>query len=119
MVSDVVELRYRGRSVRGADLRRPGHADDCVTVHLGYGRTRAGRVGNGAGFNAYALRTADALWFGGGLEIAADGRALSARLHAGPPPDGRPRARFAPSRATSSSAIPESVREGDEHAAAD
>ena len=28
-----------------------------VTVHLGYGRTRAGRVGNGVGFDAYALRT--------------------------------------------------------------
>ena len=39
----------------GAGVRRsPGHPDDCVTVHLGYGRTRAGRVGSGAGFNAYA-----------------------------------------------------------------
>ena len=35
----------------------PGHADDSVTLHLGYGRTRAGRVGQRAGFNAYALRT--------------------------------------------------------------
>ena len=43
-----------------------GHPDDCVTVHLGYGRTRAGHVGTGAGFNANALRTSDALWFGRG-----------------------------------------------------
>ena len=31
-----------------------GHPDDCVTVHLGYGRTRGGHVGTGAGFNANA-----------------------------------------------------------------
>jgi molybdopterin-containing oxidoreductase family iron-sulfur binding subunit len=47
----------------------PGHAEDCVTVHLGYGRTRAGRVGDGMGFNAYALRTSAAPFFAGGLKI--------------------------------------------------
>jgi molybdopterin-containing oxidoreductase family iron-sulfur binding subunit len=36
----------------------PGHADGCITVHLGYGRWRAGRVGNRVGFNAYVLRNA-------------------------------------------------------------
>ena len=50
----------------------PGQADDTVTVHLGYGRTRAGRVGNGAGFNAYALRTSDAPWSAPGCEVARD-----------------------------------------------
>ena len=54
IISDVVELRYRGRTVRGALFAVAGHPDDCVTVHLGYGRTRAGHVGTGAGFNAYA-----------------------------------------------------------------
>ena len=46
IISDVVELRYRGRTVRGALFAVAGHPDDCVTVHLGYGRTRAGRVGS-------------------------------------------------------------------------
>ena len=32
------------------------------TLHLGYGRTRGGRVGNGNGFDAYGLRTANAPW---------------------------------------------------------
>lgn len=53
---DVVELRYGGRKVRGPIWIMPGHADKSATVHLGYGRTRAGHVGSGAGFNAYALR---------------------------------------------------------------
>jgi molybdopterin-containing oxidoreductase family iron-sulfur binding subunit len=46
-----------------------GHPDNCATVHLGYGRSRAGRVGSGAGFNASAIRTSNALWFAGGAGI--------------------------------------------------
>ena len=30
----------------------PGHADDSATLPLGYGRTRAGKFGTKAGFNA-------------------------------------------------------------------
>jgi molybdopterin-containing oxidoreductase family iron-sulfur binding subunit len=71
--TDVVELRYRGRAVKAPAWIVPGHPDGTVTVHLGYGRTRAGRVGTGVGFNAYALRTSDAPWFGGGLEVGKTG----------------------------------------------
>ena len=71
--SDVVTLRYQGRTVTAPAWIVPGHPDDAVTVHLGYGRTRVGRVGNGVGFNAYALRTSDAPWFGAGLEVANTG----------------------------------------------
>jgi molybdopterin-containing oxidoreductase family iron-sulfur binding subunit len=70
---DLVELNYRGRKVKAPVWMVPGHADESVTVHLGYGRTNAGRVGNGVGFNAYALRTSDAPWFGSGLEIVKTG----------------------------------------------
>jgi molybdopterin-containing oxidoreductase family iron-sulfur binding subunit len=71
--TDMVELRYQGRSVHAPALAVPGHPDDTVTVHLGYGRTRAGRVGSGIGFNAYALRTSDAPWFGRGLQVRKTG----------------------------------------------
>jgi MoCo/4Fe-4S cofactor protein with predicted Tat translocation signal len=71
--ADVVELDFQGRKVRGTVWILPGQADDCVTVHLGYGRTRAGRVGNGAGFNANALRTVGALWHGSGVKIRKTG----------------------------------------------
>jgi MoCo/4Fe-4S cofactor protein with predicted Tat translocation signal len=66
---DLVDLEYRGRKVRAPIWLQPGHADDSVTVHLGFGRTSAGRVGNGVGFNAYALRTSDAPLFAAGVEI--------------------------------------------------
>ncbi len=77
IVSDVVELRYRGRTVTAPIFVVPGHPDECATVHFGYGRRRAGRVGDGAGFDAYALRTADGLTFGGGLEIVKTGERYS------------------------------------------
>jgi len=67
--ADLVELRYEGRTLRAPAWIVPGHADECVTLHLGYGRTRAGKVGNGTGFNAYAIRTANAPSYGTGVEI--------------------------------------------------
>ena len=56
---DVVELSLEGRKLRGPCWVQPGQADESLTVHFGYGRTRSGRVSNGIGFNAYALRTAE------------------------------------------------------------
>jgi molybdopterin-containing oxidoreductase family iron-sulfur binding subunit len=35
----------------------PGQAAASVTLHLGYGRRHAGRVGNGCGFNAFDVRS--------------------------------------------------------------
>jgi molybdopterin-containing oxidoreductase family iron-sulfur binding subunit len=46
-----------------------------VTLPLGYGREVVGRVGRNVGFNAYALRTSDAFWFGDGATIRKTGDA--------------------------------------------
>ena len=54
-----VVLSLGGRSVEAPVWIQPGQADDCVTVHLGYGRSRTGRVGSGAGFNAYQIRASN------------------------------------------------------------
>ena len=79
----VIELAYRGRTLRAPVWIQPGHADEAITLFLGYGRTRAGHVGTGAGYNAYALRTADAPWFDGGLAVRATGEryALAGTQH--------------------------------------
>jgi molybdopterin-containing oxidoreductase family iron-sulfur binding subunit len=71
--NDLVELAYGGQVVRAPVWLMPGQAEDSVTVYLGYGRTRAGSVGTGAGFNAYVLRTAARPWFGSGLQIRKTG----------------------------------------------
>ncbi|MDZ4721108.1 MAG: 4Fe-4S dicluster domain-containing protein, partial [Roseiflexaceae bacterium] len=68
--SDLVELNYGGKIVNAAALVVPGHAEKSVVVHLGYGRTKAGRTAAAAGgFNAYSLRTTAAPYFGGGLQV--------------------------------------------------
>jgi MoCo/4Fe-4S cofactor protein with predicted Tat translocation signal len=70
---DEVELELNGRKVKGAIWLTPGHPDDAVTVTLGYGREKAGRVGSGIGFSAYELRTSYALWNADGLKLTATG----------------------------------------------
>jgi molybdopterin-containing oxidoreductase family iron-sulfur binding subunit len=73
IIGDVVELRFLGRMVRGIAFIVAGHPDGCATLHLGHGRTSAGHLGTGVGFNANLLRTSGALWHGDGLEIARTG----------------------------------------------
>jgi molybdopterin-containing oxidoreductase family iron-sulfur binding subunit len=68
-----VLLVYQGRTLRAPVWIMPGHADNSVTVNLGYGRRRAGHVGTGLGFDAYALRTSGAPWFAGGLALKKTG----------------------------------------------
>ncbi len=70
---DVVAVSFEGRMVEAPVWVLPGHAADSITVHLGYGRTRGGRVANGAGFNAYKIRTSAALSHGAGVELRKTG----------------------------------------------
>lgn len=70
---EAVDLHYKKRTVRAPVWILPGQPENTVTVHLGYGRTDAGRIGRGLGFNAYALRTSDALWFGTGVTMKRTG----------------------------------------------
>jgi molybdopterin-containing oxidoreductase family iron-sulfur binding subunit len=61
---DIIEVTHEGRRLRVPVWISPGHALDSVTISLGYGRTRACRVGNATGFNAYVLRGSTAPSFG-------------------------------------------------------
>jgi molybdopterin-containing oxidoreductase family iron-sulfur binding subunit len=84
ITADVVRLSFKGQSMTMPVFITPGQPDDVVTVHLGYGRWRAGRVGGregtfenptGPGFNVYKLRHSDAMWHGAGLQVAPTGEA--------------------------------------------
>ena len=54
-------------------LMLPGHADDAVTLHLGYGRRFGGSVAGGSrdprGVDVYPLRTTTAPWVVGAAEV--------------------------------------------------
>jgi len=66
---DVVELTLNDTTVQAPVLAQPGHPRDSMTLHLGYGRTHAGRIGNGVGFNANQLRTSANPWMAQGAEL--------------------------------------------------
>jgi molybdopterin-containing oxidoreductase family iron-sulfur binding subunit len=70
---DVVELKAGDRSLRIPVWLTPGQALDTLTLHLGYGRTRAGRTGTGLGFNVNALRAAGALDVVSGVQLSKTG----------------------------------------------
>lgn len=71
---DVVTISFEdGRSVDAPVWVLPGHPDGSATLHLGYGRTRAGNVGNGAGASAYALQTSTERGFARGATITKTG----------------------------------------------
>ncbi len=59
---DSVELEVRGRKLLAPILVCPSMADDVVAVALGYGQQGTGRIAEGVGANAYALRDSRAPW---------------------------------------------------------
>ncbi len=70
---DSVEVTCNTRRVTGAVWILPGHAADALTLHLGYGQSQAGRVGLGTGFNAYSIRTTNALDVAAGAQLRKTG----------------------------------------------
>ncbi|MCP4573606.1 MAG: TAT-variant-translocated molybdopterin oxidoreductase [bacterium] len=71
---DLVTLNLAGRTVEAPVYVLPGQAKYSVTLHLGYGRDDAGRVGRKAGFDAYRLRTFTHLDTADGLTVTKTGR---------------------------------------------
>ena len=70
---DMVALTRGNLKLEAAVMVQPGHADNAVTIALGYGRPHSGSVGTNVGFNAGLIRTSDNFWFGQGFAIAATG----------------------------------------------
>jgi molybdopterin-containing oxidoreductase family iron-sulfur binding subunit len=66
---DMLRITSDGRQLEIPAWILPGLPDDTVTLHLGYGRWRAGSTGTGTGFNAYALRTRENPWFVTGASV--------------------------------------------------
>ena len=70
---EVVTLGFHGRQITLPIYVLPGQAHYSVSVALGYGRTAAGRVGDGIGQSAYQLRTTERPWGGPGLTLTPTG----------------------------------------------
>ena len=72
--SDMIEIAVPGgRKIMAPVLVSPGHADNSISIALGYGRRTVGRVGHNTGFDAYPLRTAATTYFATGATVTATG----------------------------------------------
>lgn len=72
---DMVTVTAGEASVKAGVMIQPGHPDGAVTLNLGYGRTAAGKVGNGTGWGFEALRTSTGFFVGNVQLAKASGRA--------------------------------------------
>jgi molybdopterin-containing oxidoreductase family iron-sulfur binding subunit len=68
---DTLKITYQDRTITEMvpTWITPGQPDGVITIHLGYGRTHAGRVGNEKGFDAYKIRTSDSPWSASGVQV--------------------------------------------------
>jgi molybdopterin-containing oxidoreductase family iron-sulfur binding subunit len=74
----VIKITIGKNSLEVPILRVPGHADGAVTLHLGYGRTYAGKVGTKVGVNANLVRpSADRGWVSAKIEKASGRHSLA------------------------------------------
>ena len=71
---DVVRVEYSGRSLELPVWLLPGMADGVVALTLGYGRSQAGRIGSGVGFDAFTVRSSRAPGFDSGATLTKLGR---------------------------------------------
>ncbi len=71
--SAVATVTLNGRAISGPVWVQAGHPDNSVNLQLGYGRTQAGRVGSGIGYNAYLVRRSTAPWFAIGAQVESTG----------------------------------------------
>ncbi len=66
---EVIELSVGDRKVQVPVFIAPGHADNSISLSLGWGRKVVGKLGQGTGVDAYSLRTIDSPYFALGAKI--------------------------------------------------
>jgi molybdopterin-containing oxidoreductase family iron-sulfur binding subunit len=66
---DWIRIDYSGRTLELPVWLLPGMADGVLALTLGYGRSHAGRIGSGVGFDAFTLRSATAPGFDSGVSV--------------------------------------------------
>ncbi|HSI87549.1 MAG TPA: hypothetical protein VK918_00710, partial [Pyrinomonadaceae bacterium] len=72
MDADVVKISYQGGELDGVPMWvAPGQPDDVITLYMGYGRTRGGRIatpnnGSPMGYDVFRVQRSDAMTIGRG-----------------------------------------------------
>ncbi len=70
--ADLATLTYQGGKIEKPVPMwvAPGQPDGVITIFMGYGRTRAGKVGTGLGYSTFDVRRSDAMDHGFGAITA-------------------------------------------------
>ncbi len=74
LVADIVEISDGKKTIEAAAIVAPGHADDSLSIALGYGRKGVSALMDGVGFDAYPLRTSDSMLFLSGVSLKVTNR---------------------------------------------
>jgi len=69
LVADIVEISDGKSSIQAAAIVAPGHADDSLSLALGYGRKSVSALMENVGFDAYPLRSAAIPRFTSGVTL--------------------------------------------------
>jgi molybdopterin-containing oxidoreductase family iron-sulfur binding subunit len=75
-----VRLQSGSLALEAPILVRAGQAAGTIAASLGHGRTRAGAIGNGIGFDVYAWRKLDSPWLIENVTLALTGRSQNLLL---------------------------------------
>jgi Fe-S-cluster-containing dehydrogenase component len=59
---DMLRVESGGRAIEGPAWVLPGQPPRAITLYLGYGRKRGGRIGTGNGYDAYRMRSVAEPW---------------------------------------------------------
>ncbi len=71
---DFLAITRNGATLEIPAQIQPGHADNSISLSLGYGRSKCGRVGRNVGFNSGALRASESFWYASGADVKTTGR---------------------------------------------
>lgn len=71
---EMIAITVDGTTVEMPAWVQPGHADDSITVTVGYGREGIGRVANKTGFDTYPLRTTSNMHYASDISVEKTGK---------------------------------------------
>ena len=71
---DILSISVGGKSLEIAALLLPGHADNSISIAVGYGRTEVGSLGRNVGVDVFPLMTSTESRFRVGVTVSKTGR---------------------------------------------
>lgn len=74
LVADIVEISDGKNTIQAAAIVAPGHADDSLSIALGYGRKDVSALMENVGFDAYPLRAAATPRLSAGVTLKVTGK---------------------------------------------